>query len=437
MINLLFSLAAANPTPIKNVVHIMFENRAFDTIFGYLDHNPHIDNLANQTFCNHFNVSDPASPKVCTSKQLLQKELYSQYGPDHSFQSTQEQLYGKTSPLTKQDYDRKAPMNGFVQNALRTGSFPQNDVDLVMASFDPKDIPVFTTLAQEFMVCDRWFASGPGDTQPNRAFSHSGTSHGVIDSTAQTAISGFPQKNIIDVMMAKNRTWANYYLEIPTLILMQDLQQILQPGVNAFDLDSDFMKHAQAGTLPEYSFLDPYYGDFAGAANPDLNTTALRNDGSSPGLFGRAEDLLKRVYEAVRNGPQWNQTLLLVTFDEHGGFYDHVPPPANVPSPDGILGPPDYPFDFKRLGVRVPVLFISPWVKKGSVKHTPTSKPFNHSQFEHSSIPATLDSIFDLGGDGIALTNRTMWAGKFDDIFSKKLRTDAPTLLPNVVLPLK
>ncbi|KAI8903962.1 phosphoesterase, partial [Gorgonomyces haynaldii] len=409
-------LTSVLAAPVQHVVHIMFENRSFDSIFGYLDHNPEIDNLLNKQVCNYRNALQKTG-QVCARKLTHQEALYSPYGPDHSFQSAQEQIYGTLAKLTKEQLQKPAPMNGFVQNALNQKTFPSDRVDQVMAAFDPKDIPIFTTLAQEFTVCDRWFSGAPGSTQPNRAIAESGTANGQIHSNADTIVGGFTQKSIIDSFIEQNKTWVNYYLEVPTLVQFTTTREFLIPDETAKNLSTDFYRDVMAGNLPQYTLIDPYY---------------VKNDGAAPGLFGRAEELLKFVYETLRQSPVWESTLLLVTFDEHGGFHDHVPPPANVPSPDGILGPAEYPFDFKRLGVRVPVLFVSPWVQKGGVIHGPTNKPYPDSVFEHASIPATLESLFGLTG---TLTNRTKWAGKFDDIFLSQMRTDTPLVLPQVVLP--
>jgi phospholipase C len=139
--------------------------------------------------------------------------------------------------------------------------------------------------------------------------------------------------------------------------------------------------------------------------------------------------LVKEVYEALRAGPQWNQTLLIVTYDEHGGFYDHVATPtAGVPSPDGVRGPPPFFFKFDRLGVRVPTIMISPWIKKGTVVGR-ASGPTDTSEYEHSSIPATIKKIFNLSSD--FLTKRDAWAGTFEHIFTEldQPRTDCPGTL--------
>ncbi|CAG8758466.1 4146_t:CDS:2, partial [Ambispora leptoticha] len=127
----------------------------------------------------------------------------------------------------------------------------------------------------------------------------------------------------------------------------------------------------------------------------------------------------------LRASPQWNNSLLIITYDEHGGFYDNVPPPSNVPPPDNVTAPI---FNFDRLGIRVPTLLISPWINKGIVVHNP---PKNGSYFEHSSIPATLKKIFDLPS---FLTRRDAWAGTFEYLWdnTNSPRTDTPTTLPSV-----
>jgi len=97
---------------------------------------------------------------------------------------------------------------------------------------------------------------------------------------------------------------------------------------------------------------------------------------------------IKELYEAVRASPLWNKTALVITYDEHGGYYDHVPTPLNIPNPDGKVSQ-DPSFDFTRIGIRVPTVIISPWVKKGTIVHAPNGS----GQYEHSSVPATFKNI--------------------------------------------
>ncbi|PIN10367.1 hypothetical protein CDL12_17057 [Handroanthus impetiginosus] len=138
--------------------------------------------------------------------------------------------------------------------------------------------------------------------------------------------------------------------------------------------------------------------------------------------------LMMSLRASLRSSPQWNEMLFIIVYDEHGGFFDHVPTPVEgVPSPDGIAGPDPYNFRFDRLGVRVPAILISPLIEKGTVLHGP-SGPYATSEFEHSSIAATVKKIFNLGD---FLTRRDEWAGTFDTVITRTSpRTDCPETLP-------
>ena len=145
---------------IEHVLHIMFENRAFDTIFGYLDHNPDIDNLVGkEPFCNRINVKDVKSPEVCTSPTQVN---FSPYGPDHGVAATFAQIHGVPADNSSVNNSQLGTMGGFVQQALNSSRYPLKHVHEVMAGFKPADIPIFSTLAKEYMVADRWFSSVPG-----------------------------------------------------------------------------------------------------------------------------------------------------------------------------------------------------------------------------------------------------------------------------------
>lgn len=143
---------------------------------------------------------------------------------------------------------------------------------------------------------------------------------------------------------------------------------------------------------------------------------------------------MKNIYEAVRASPQWESTALIITYDEHGGYYDHVPTPLNIPNPDGIVST-NPPFDFKRSGIRVPTVVVSPWVQKGRVVHRPVNGPTPTSEYEHCSIAATMKKVYNLPQ---FLNNRDTWAAPFDDIFDETSpRTDCPMKLPDIFPSLK
>ncbi|KAJ3270088.1 hypothetical protein HDV01_000582, partial [Terramyces sp. JEL0728] len=168
-------VAAISAHNVQHVVHVMMENRAFDTIFGYLTHTTDIDNLVGkEPFCNLVNVNDPNSLKVCTAPNQVDT---TKYGPNHGYSETTEQLYGSRNP---NPLPKSAPMSGFAQQASGNSfnGADANHLQQVMAGFDPKNIPVHATLASEFTIFDRWFAAIPGPTQPNRVSAHCATSHG-------------------------------------------------------------------------------------------------------------------------------------------------------------------------------------------------------------------------------------------------------------------
>ncbi|XP_020262700.1 non-specific phospholipase C3-like, partial [Asparagus officinalis] len=185
--------------------------------------------------------------------------------------------------------------------------------------------------------------------------------------------------------------------------------------------DLDFKRHCKEGKLPNYVVIEQRYFDLKVLPGNDDHPSHDVSEG---------QKLVKEVYEALRSSPQWNEMLFVITYDEHGGFYDHVPPPVGVPSPDDIVGPEPFYFKFDRLGVRVPTFFISPWIEPGVVVHKP-SGPHPSSEFEHSSIPATVKKIFNLKQ---FLTKRDAWAGTFETVLTRTTpRTDCPVTLPEPV----
>jgi len=143
-----------------------------------------------------------------------------------------------------------------------------------------------------------------------------------------------------------------------------------------FEKFSQDVKH---GKLADYSWIDPRY-------YPTSSTPA--NDQHPDHSVAEGEKLIKHVYETLRSSQYWNETLLIITYDEHGGFYDHYPTPLNVPNPDGRIAT-NPPFNFTRLGIRIPTIMISPWINKGILVKRPDG-PNETSEYTHTSIAATL-----------------------------------------------
>lgn len=398
---------AQKQQPIKNIVVLVMENRSFDHMLGWMKKaiNPLIDGV-NGDECNPVSTESPRKDTICFSDDAE----FVDPDPGHSFEDVLQQVFGNGSIPS---------MNGFVEQAL---SVSQNLSETVMKGFKPQSVPVYAALVKEFAVFDRWFSSIPGPTQPNRLFVYSATSQGSTSHVKRQLAIGYPQKTIFDSMHHNGLDFGIYYQNIPTTLFYRNLRKLKY--ISKFhQYDLRFKKDARNGKLPPLTVIEPRYFDLTGLpANDDHPSHDVAN----------GQMLVKEIYETLRASPQWNETLLVITYDEHGGFFDHVKTPfVNIPSPDGNTGPAPYFFKFDRLGVRVPTIMVSPWIKKGIVVRSPKG-PAANSEFEHSSIPATIKKMFNLSSN--FLTHRDAWAGTFEDIVGElsSPRTDCPVTLPDV-----
>eukprot|EP00658_Telonema_sp_P-2_P028904 TRINITY_DN2205_c0_g1_i8.p1 TRINITY_DN2205_c0_g1~~TRINITY_DN2205_c0_g1_i8.p1 ORF type:complete len:314 (+),score=62.36 TRINITY_DN2205_c0_g1_i8:241-1182(+) len=253
----------------------------------------------------------------------------------------------------------------------------------------------------------------------------------MTDTGNQVPPGGFPQKTVLRSYEDAGLSWKMYYEDsLAWAIFLADVQRnSSKPHLREMD---EFYQDAAAGTLANFTFIEP-------RISPNPNAThaksfGLANHQHPTASVMEGERWMRDIYTAIRKSPSWEKTLLILTYDEHGGFYDHVPPPQDgVPSPDGICTKEG--FAYTRLGVRVPTIAISPWIKKGTLVHLPPTdqRPKNNSEYELCSIPATLRSMYpQLGG---ALNARDSWAGTFEHLLSDELRTDCPVELPVVPPP--
>ena len=265
-------------------------------------------------------------------------------------------------------------MDGFVKNYLaqRDGPIGRN----IMHYFTPKQVPVISALAKQFAVCDRWFASAPCQTWPNRWFVHAATADGHENNNpvhlpdVDTIYNRFERAGMKD--------WKIYFHDLAQAHTLLKLFLLC----DHFQFYRQFKADCQSGQLPSYSFIEPqYYPDLA---HPE-------NDQHPPSVVTLGEQLIADVYNCIRSSKLWAKTLLIITYDEHGGCYDHVPPPAATE--------PEAPregqvFKFDRYGVRVPAVIISPYVEPGTKLRPPGRIPY-----DHTSIIATLRKRFPaLGG---------------------------------------
>ncbi|AAF01582.1 hypothetical protein [Arabidopsis thaliana] len=399
--------------PIKTIVVLVQENRSFDHTLGWFKElNREIDGVTK---------SDPKSNTVSSSDTNSLRVVFgdqSQYvnpDPGHSIQDIYEQVFGKPWDSGKPDPNPGHPnMSGFAQNAERN---KKGMSSAVMNGFKPNALPVYKELVQNFAICDRWFASVPASTQPNRLYVHSATSHGATSNDKKLLLEGFPQKTIFESLDEAGFSFGIYYQFPPSTLFYRNLRK-LKYLTHFHQYGIQFKKDCKEGKLPNYVVVEQRWFDL-------LSTPA--NDDHPSHDVSEGQKLVKEVYEALRSSPQWNEILFIITYDEHGGFYDHVPTPVDgVPNPDGILGPPPYNFEFNRLGVRVPTFFISPWIEPGTVIHGPNG-PYPRSQYEHSSIPATVKTIFKLKD---FLSKRDSWAGTFESVITRDSpRQDCPETL--------
>ena len=413
---------------IRRFVVLMLENRSFDHLLGFFKTtNPNVNGLTG----NESNQADPNSPGDPPIKVRRATSFVMPFDPGHEYYDVQVQLYG---PLKDTDPSlppignvpqQPAAMTGFVANAKAAVDY-SGDEAFVMDCFQPDQLPVLSTLATEFALFNFWYSSLPGPTWPNRFFVHAATSGGLLDSpsTAQI-VEGFSFQNdtIYERLDDADKSWRIYHDGMPQTAGISSLRdEYINPLTENFSDIDDFFEDVANGDLADYNFIEPQYD--TGNNYSDGNSMHPLND------VRKGEDLVKRVYETLRNSPCWPDTMLLITFDEHGGFYDHVPPPATVPTGDDkeYFNSTDT-FLFDRLGVRVPAIAISAYTAKGTVIGT---DPHDVSTvFDHSSVPATIEKFFGLE----PLTNRDRSANTLEvalNLTTPRLTpADAPTVLPS------
>jgi phospholipase C len=276
-------------------------------------------------------------------------------------------------------------MNGFVASFAATLTrlgVQDGDPGRVVGYYNAADVPVYDHLARQFAVCDRWFSSVPGATWPNRLYAICGRAAGSRDDLPPHIPPMYNQPSFVRHLDAHGITWRWYSFEAGTL-RCADAHYSLghhdrfaffsKTNLNwktALEIRIDghaasFLEDAARGTLPSVSWIDPNFSNF--------NPIGFRpNDDHAPADIKDGQELVLAVYHALAAGPQWEKTLLIIFYDEHGGFFDHVAPPAALD---------DDPQVFGRYGVRVPALIVSPWIEPGSVSST---------IFDHTSIIKTI-----------------------------------------------
>ncbi|QDZ16680.1 hypothetical protein FPZ11_04070 [Humibacter ginsenosidimutans] len=452
------------PVPARpgfdHLVVVMFENRSFDNILGFLyaDQKP----PRGQTF-RGLDVARDVNRDPLTGRDIpahvydgTTDFVMSQPDPDpgEEYPFVNHQLFGTVNPPENANrmvwqmeppYNAPPPygvadMSGFLADYIdhlrreRQGVTPAFDeYRHIMGAFDPTMLPVFSTLAREFAVYDNWHCAVPSQTFCNRSFFHASTSHGFVTN-------GLPSykkwldpaayaPTIFNRLEGGGQSWAVYFddrqlISLTGFIHAPALQKYWK--TDHFRTMTRFYDDVEKGELPDYSFIEPRlvydHNDMHPPVGPMTRTDV---DGSviSGGAISdvRAGDaLLHKIYTAVRTsaslkGSNAMNTMLFVTFDEHGGLYDHVSPPAATP-PSKNLGETEMGFGFDRLGVRVPALAISAWTAKGQIIN---------DTMHHSSVIATLTKKYGLRH----LTDRDKHAPTIDNAVSLS-KPRQPTMWP-------
>jgi phospholipase C len=340
---------------IEHVVLLMMENHSFDNFLGMLGRG------------DGFSLGPGGQPRASNP--------YADGRIQHAFHMpTTCQLSG--APGQEWNTSHASYDNGALDGFVRSASGPVS-----MGYWTGEDLPFTYSLASIFPIADRWFCSLLGQTDPNRRFLIAGTSGGMVDDiniASQLAlITQTVNGTIFQRLTAAGIDWTNYAASFPLgatpeLFITDDNSLETGSQLKTFD---QFFTDAAAGTLPSFTFLDPNY-DTQSQENPQNIVVG--------------EAVIAQIVQALGNGPGWSKCLLILTYDEHGGYYDHVPPPVAL-APDSlppVVLPDESTFDgFERYGFRVPGLIVSPYSRKNHVSHT---------VFDHTSVLAFLERKWNL-----------------------------------------
>ncbi|MBO3746710.1 hypothetical protein J5X84_11585 [Streptosporangiaceae bacterium NEAU-GS5] len=431
---------------MDHLVVLMLENRSFDHMLGFLPHpSERFDGLLRGG--PHTNPGWGGGPAVAatpTAKTVLPLD------GDHSHDAAMEQIANGNQGFVSA-YERKGrglaeprfggllgPLIEWVVRTFRIGrgATVTGRGPLAMACQPPSNIPVLATLALEFAVCNRWFCSVPGETWPNRNYAHAASSDG------ETGIHPrfYTNPTIFELLERAGRDWRIYHDDVPQIWAFSNLWIPEERRRNWYGME-DFARHVAGGSLPAYTFIEPNHRPLpiafsATESNSQHPGNSLVTDSEYDGYepqdndFTRGEALIARVYESLRANPElFSRTTLLITYDEHGGLYDHVPPATGMADPGTdtnwlgrlikFLGYKKSAFfDFSITGPRVPAIIVSPLVPKGTVVDT---------MFEHASVPATLRAVF--APRERPLTARDAQANTFEKVLSLDApRDDLPDL---------
>ncbi len=371
---------------IKHVFVLMLENHSFDNMLAMSG----IQGLIAATTANSNTYNGTVYPVLRGAPDSMPTD------PGHEFPDVLEQLAGTNATYPPGGPYPPIGNSGFAANYATTtdedtGLPTPGEIGDVMACFETStQLPVLYQLATNFAVCDQWFSSMPGPTWSNRYFVHGASANGLDHMPTnwdilKWSVAGFafPKGSIYDSLNTKNLDWCVY--QDYNGPIEGSIPQVLSiKNVHVWDVGdlANFAGELTQDYPYAYTFIEPNYG----SVSDDTYHEGTSQHPMDSVIGG--ENLIANVYEAIRNSPLWNNSLLIITYDEHGGFYDSVSP-GPMPAPnDGSSNELNQSgFAFNVAGVRVPAVVISPWIPAGTVDHT---------VYDHSSVLATLERRFHL-----------------------------------------
>ncbi|MBX3719248.1 MAG: hypothetical protein KF898_06330 [Parachlamydiales bacterium] len=450
---------------IQHVVVLVLENRSFDSVLGWLySHTDHPHFIPSQIALPFQGLSDVQLGSWTNLLKNTSGELVYSCSPIQGTPSTAgKKLINSPSQDPNEPFDHvtnqifgygggtKATMLGFLQDFASLWNECQwteckTDICAVMETYTSEQLPVLYGLARHYAVSDLWFSSVPTQTNPNRAFLACGTSEGQV-------INGWFGKSVFQA----DTIWNRLEEEAPgtswTIFWQTDMLPFLFPGpftdartftamsriphledhYQRFDL---FHELARQGKLPEFSFIEPQWTFCEAIELAQLKETYPNfqmlagiqgNDMHPPGDVRTAENLLANIYTSlIANTEAWNKTLLVILFDEHGGLFDHIPPPASI-APDDHF---EHGFAFDRYGVRIPALFISPRIQQNTVIRSDLSVPF-----DHTSLLSTLLKWKQVDPAQWNMGKRVAIAPTFERVVTETTPRRDPMISPSSFLP--
>jgi phospholipase C len=423
---------------LDHVVVIMFENRSFDNLLGRLyepDEVASFEGVLGKDLSNPIpDWAEHGSERKSVPYGVPKDMNTPDPDPGEEYQHVNTQLFGIIDPKSNRgklaeqiDSPFNAPalgqrptMDGFVTSYISAfwaemGRQPTYDeYAQIMTGYTAEQMPVLSGLAKGFATFDHWFCEVPSQTFANRSFFHAATASGYAVNLSPP--DSFPVHNtaetIFERLESKGLTW-KVYCDAPAHVSFTALihaARLKDRFASQFVTTDQFYEDAERGELPTYSFIEPNLLHGHNDMHPPENAIMPGFEMDMPSSLLGGEALLAKVYDAVRNsssptGSNVYNTLLMINFDEHGGTYDHVPPPP-VPSPDPSEPAGQYGFTFDRSGIRVPAIAISPWVPERTVVT---------DEYRHTSLIRTLRQRWSLGA---SLTARDVIARDLAPVLS-------------------